>query len=727
MPGSRAGGATIDCPYSGGVTRRWLIVCVLVFASGLGGILLTSLLTQRPPLQSVAQPGPTVVVRVPEITWNNTTATSHPTLYSLARKGAVGGLLTRNLSGHSCTPDSWLSLSGGTRTAVGPVVDETLPGEPVGICPDVTKPVRLTAGTAFYPEWLNWRKTALSRTPKADIGRLASTAREAGQCVMAVGSGAALGAADRTGFIENYVPGVAQADFTTCPMTLVSLTTPADSALAQVVAKLPADTTLIVASLADDSTTEHLRAVVITGPQVAHGRLTSLNIRQIGMIGTVDLTALLLQRYGSAAPTLPEARAPAVEPSASPYGPVTLARDLGTTLSVEHSVIRSFFPRSLIVGAIVVALGVLLWRWRLQRAYDQGRQPSEHPVLRFGIAVTAGALSALPAATFTVGIVPWYRFAHPGIALTAGVLLIAIGVALAALTGPWRRHPAGSLLVILAVTWYVVLNDAMHGSRLQLTSMMGLQPLYGGRFYGMGNVGYAMLATSGLLIAALLADSLIRAGRRDLAAITVVLVAVPTVLVDGYPAWGADGGGPTAMIPAFAYLALNAAGLRVTWKRVAVIGAITALVVGTLSLIDYLAPLQYRTHLGGFVSGLRNGGDTGGLSRISSLNTSMVTSGPLTLMVPVLLLVAIVVLIAPQRRFSLPVSRLWTQTPFLGNGLVAAVICWVIGFFVNDSGTAIPPVGMLVSVPLLVMLAVGPSRPTAPVRDSATRRQELPG
>ncbi|MEO8850783.1 MAG: hypothetical protein ABI360_03535, partial [Allobranchiibius sp.] len=482
-----------------------------------------------------------------------------------------------------------------------------------------------------------------------------------------------------------------------------------------------------VASLADDSTPEHLRAVVITGPGVAHGRLSSLNIRQIGLIGTVDLTALLLQRYGSAAPTLPEARAPAVEPSGSEYGPVTLARDLGQSLSVEHSVIRSFFPRSLIIGVIVVALGVLLWRWRVRRAYRQGRLPSEHPVLRFEIAVTAGALSALPAATFAVGILPWYRSERPGLALTAGVLLIAVGVALAALAGPWRRHPAGSLLVILTVTWFVVLNDAMHGSRLQFTSMMGLQPLYGGRYYGMGNVGFAMLATSGLLIAALLADSLIRAGRRDLAFVTVILVAVPTVLADGYPAWGADGGGPTALIPAFAYLALNAAGLRVTWKRVAITLAITVVVVMGLSVIDYLSPVRYRTHLGGFISGLRNGGGAGGLAKIGKLNASMVTSSPLTLTVPALLLAAIAVLMAPRTRFSLPVSRLWTQLPFLGTGLAAAVICWVIGFFANDSGTAIPPVGMLVSVPLLAMLAVGPSRPSAAADRSVARPVELPG
>ncbi|UIJ36121.1 hypothetical protein [Allobranchiibius sp. GilTou73] len=692
------------------MTRRWLIVCVLVLASGLGGVLLTSVLTHRPALQQISQPGPIVVVRVPQLDWNSTSTTANPTLYSLARKGAVGAMLTRDLSGHSCTGDAWLTLSAGTRTAVGAVVKETLPGAAVGQCPRVPTATLTSASTGYFPQWSQWRKTALSRTPKADIGRLASTAAAAHQCVTAVGAGASLGAADRQGKVAHYVPRVSQADFTSCPITLVSLTTGDDSALRQVVSKVPADATLVVASLADDASREHLRSVVITGPGVPHGRLTSLNTRQIGMIGTVDLTALILHRFGSAAPTLPEARVPSVEPSSSAYGPVTLARDLGQELAVQHSVLRTFFPRALIIGAVIVALGVLLWRlgvWRTRRAE---RSTASHPFLRAGIGVTAGALASLPAATFLIGVLPWYRTGHPGVALTAGVLLIAVAISVIAWAGPWRRHPIGPLLVILVVTGYTVLDDAMHGSRLQLTSMMGLQPLYGGRYYGMGNVGYAMLATSALLIAALLADALIRAGRRDLATATVVLVAVPAILVDGSPAWGADAGGPVAMIPAFAYLALNAAGLRVTWQRVAMIGGSTALVVGGLAVLDYLRPPKYRTHLGDFVAGLRHHGQAGTLGRIGKLNAQMLTSSPLTLFVPLLLVLAVVVLVAPSRRFSRPIARLWSQIPFLGNGLAAAVICWVIGFFANDSGTGIPPIGMLIAAPLLVVLATIPSR-----------------
>ncbi|MEO8749811.1 MAG: hypothetical protein ABI384_05380 [Allobranchiibius sp.] len=692
------------------MTRRWLIVCAVALLAAFGGLTLTSWMTQRAPLQSISQPGPTVLVRVPTIDWNSTSVQANPTLYALARRGAVAAMLTRNIAGHSCTNDSWLTLSAGTRTSVGAVVQETLPGQPVGSCPAVPKFLNLDAGTVQYPYWARWRQIALSRSPKADIGRLASTAALSNQCVLAVGSGAALGAVDREGVVTHYAPGVAQADFNECSISLVSLTTTKDSVLRQVIDRLPQNATVIVAALADDATPEHVRAVVVAGPGVPHGRMTSLNTRQPGLIATPDLSALLLHRFGADAPNLPEGRMPSVEPTGSVYGSVRLSRDLGQELAVQHSVLRSFFPRSLVIGAAILGLGILVWRWLVHRVGRGKRVRAAHPSLRGAIALTAGALSALPVATFAVGLVPWYRSSHPGIALTVSVLLIAILIPAVALVGPWRKFPGGPLIVILAVTWYVVVDDTTHGSRLQLTSMMGLEPVYGGRFYGMGNVGYAMLATSGLLLAALLADPLIRAGRRDLAALTVILFAVPSILVDGYPWWGADGGGPAAMIPAFAYLALNAAGLKVTWRRVGITGGATVVVVGALAVIDYLRPVAYRTHLGDFVAGLRDGGKVGGLGRILTLNEQMVTSSPLTLFVPVLLIVAIIVLIAPGRRLTQPVSRLWDRLPFLGNGLVACVICWVIGFFANDSGTAIPPVGMLISVPLLVVLSTWAGR-----------------
>jgi hypothetical protein len=38
--------------------------------------------------------------------------------------------------------------------------------------------------------------------------------------------------------------------------------------------------------------------------------------------------------------------------------------------------------------------------------------------------------------------------------------------------------------------------------------------------------------------------------------------------------------------------------------------------------------------------------------------------------------------------------------------LAAATICWTLGFFANDSGAGIPPIGLFVLAPLLFALGI---------------------
>ena len=86
-----------------------------------------------------------------------------------------------------------------------------------------------------------------------------------------------------------------------------------------------------------------------------------------------------------------------------------------------------------------------------------------------------------------------------------------------ALLGPWRRALLGPVGVVSAATMVVLAADVMTGSRLQLSSLMGLQPVVGGRFYGMGNVTFALFATATILLCIAVADHFVRAGRRQVA------------------------------------------------------------------------------------------------------------------------------------------------------------------------------------------------------------------
>ena len=679
--------------------RRWLLaVAVVVLGIGAASAVIT-MLSARPAVQPITQPGPLVIVSMPTLTFEGASAHTTPALWATARTGAVAAVTTRNLSAHSCSNQSWLTFGAGARTTLGRSVGETATGDRPGNCPAELQPVQDGDG-AYFPQWAKWRASAPGSGNTPDLGLVASSLAAHGQCVTAAGKYVALGAADRTGRIAHYQRSVDDVSLTTCPVTLIGLDGPDDHYLSQLLARLPARTTLVVTGAADDTTPESLRAVTIIGPGVRHGLATSASTRQVGLLQTTDLSALTLSRIGAAAPTLPEGRAPLVQPTSSPTAPVVRVAQFTKALQIEHDFVLPFFLCYLGGTALACALGGLWW-WVRRPGFSRG--------LRRYFAGVSALVAATPAATLLVGFLPWWRADQPRVVLGMFTFVGAVFIAATALLGPWGRHRRGPMVFIAGFTLVVLGLDVVHGSALQLTSLTGLQPVYGGRFYGMGNVSYAFYATCALLLAAALAGALLDRHARGLAVLTVLLIGVAVVIVDGYPGWGADGGGTAALIPAFAYLALNAAGVRVTWRRILLILIVSGAVVLGLAYLDYLRPADERTHLGDFMAGMIQDGSAGPLARVWQANWTMLISSPINLLVPVLLLLAIVALGFPDSRLGRPLRPLFEQVPFYDRGLAAAAVCWLIGFLSNDSGTAIPPAGLLMAIPLTVLLAASPA------------------
>lgn len=692
------------------------MLSVLIAVATLLAAMTWSQMTARPVARSIAVPGPLVVVGMPKLTLSDTPATRAGTIWSMAREGATGSLLTRDLSAHSCSNQSWLTFSAGTRTTLGRSVPETPSGEKPQPCPAELKPV-VTGTSAYFPYWKNWRKTTLGRAQPADIGKLASTLEAHGQCVSAAGPYAALGAANHQGRISHYRTDPMQADLTSCPVTFIGLPDPveANDDLDWLRPQIATNATVVVVGMADDSGPERLHAVVITGPAIAHGLLTSDSTRQTGVLQTTDLSALVLSRVGAAAPHLPEGRMPLVQPSGSPTAPAIRVTEHIRVLAIEHAFVFEFFAWWLGISVPLMLLGSL-WIWKRR----DGHTRTDWIVIR-ATGLVAATTAAMPVSTFLVNAFPWWRTRHIHAVLAGGILLIALAIALVAMVGPWRKWRAGPIAFLCLVTMFVIGQDVTHGSKLQFVSMMGLQPVYGGRAFGMGNVGFALFATSALLLAAIVAGPYSLRGlrwrrNRGLAALTVVAIGVVTVAVDGYPTWGGDGGGSVALIPAFGYLTLVAAGARITFLRGLVIGAIAFVFGVVIAVIDYLRPPSQRTHLGDMVASLRDSGDLTPITRIWQANWTMLTSSPLTLCVPVLLIASIVLLSRQNGPLARPVMGVVRDTAMLYEGLVALLICWTLAFLSNDSGTAIPPTGMLIAGPLLVLLAATHGRPTRQVR-----------
>ena len=130
---------------------------------------------------------------------------------------------------------------------------------------------------------------------------------------------------------------------------------------------------------------------------------------------------------------------------------------------------------------------------------------------------------------------------------------------------------------------------------------------------------------------------------------TICLV---TIVLDGWPGFGADVGGVLALVPASAITLLLLAGCRVDWKRVALVGVGAIAVLAVFALVDLQRPASDRTHLGRYVDKLLHG--DGGLivRRKVAANLHILTSSIWTWLVPL----GVVFLVVLARRDGVSVA-----------------------------------------------------------------------
>jgi hypothetical protein len=243
----------------------------------------------------------------------------------------------------------------------------------------------------------------------------------------------------------------------------------------------------------------------------------------------------------------------------------------------------------------------------------------------------------------------------------------------------------------------------------------------------MGNPTFALFATATILLCTAVSSMLVLARRPRAAAVAVALIGGFAVVVDAMPFWGADGGGPPALVPGLVYLILAVLGLKLTWKR------LVLLVVGVVALFfvvagaDWLRPAPSRSHLGRFVQAIIDGNALDIVVRKGQQNIDILLgNAPLTLLVPAALLFVIYVLARPTSWGSRAMQRSYDQAPTLRAGLIALLVTLTIGFLINDSGVAIPAVGATLAVPLIVSVSVSylldEARAVAQTRSARRRR-----
>ncbi|MFI7445074.1 hypothetical protein [Nonomuraea indica] len=643
--------------------------------------------------------GRVALIGVPGLHWDDLGPDTTPHLWRLAGQSGLGSVSVKTVGTVACPFDGWMTVSAGVRSAYGHGC--ALPPVP-----------QARGAGAVVPGF----QDLLARRDGTYVGTLGQALRDAGQCTAAVGRGAALALADRTGKVDLYAPEpAALADWSRCRVLAVDvdelispyvaggslpqepeLLTPerrreavraADAEVGEALARIPADAEVLLTGIGDHGSVPHLRVVMWKRAEVAGALLGTTSTRRDDITVLPDLTATLLTSAGVPVPsTVIGVRwAPGeVLPLAEAAAHLRRSDLAGTSVRSTTGV---FFTGFAIVQVAFYATAYLL--------LSRSRRP-------LAVGVAALGIASIPVSTYLVNLLPWVHAGQPVATLVAGVLALAAVVVTLAMAGPWRRHPLGPPAVVAGVTAAALVADLLTGTTLQFNSLMGYTAVVGGRYYGLANIPFALLATAVLMGTAIAADHLVRRGRGRVAVGLVAGLGVAAMLLAGWPGVGSDFGGVIAFVPGIAVTALLVAGRKVSVLKLGAFCVLGGVAVSVIAVLDFQRPPASQTHLGRFVGQVIDGTFLPMIGRKLGAMLNTMLSPNLMPIVIVGLAFLVFALLRPGQASAGLLPQAFARAPMLRAGLIGALVSGVVGMLVNDSGTAVLSMAVALAVPLVL-------------------------
>lgn len=376
--------------------------------------------------------------------------------------------------------------------------------------------------------------------------------------------------------------------------------------------RVPAGTRVVIMSAVDIDTYSYMQLFVMAdvsakGRIIPVGLAGSDSVRHEGLIQMLDVVPTLFEwagadRTGIAGSPISVARtAAACEQSQPCY---TNRVDELADQSLHANKMRTFrgeFVQYMTWAAIGYFLLSLFFLARRFYASTLGRRRAYAKLWQW-LGLT---LSALPLASLVANYFGWWSASRPYVALFGGSWIGAGAVAAAALSLA-RLHSLAPLTVVSCLTAALVAIDAATGSELMADSPVGFNLLTAARFYGIGNEAYALLASGALIGLAFLGVWLRRWGGIA-AGGAVLFIGLAIGAIDALPSMGADFGGVLSFVPALGLLVLLVARLRLSWRRLLVVGTVTMGAAVAIAVADWMRPAESRTHLGRFVQSVADG------------------------------------------------------------------------------------------------------------------------
>jgi len=680
---------------------------------------------------AAAPPRHVVVIGLSGLRWSDVSPTATPTLWRLAGQGSVGSLVDFAVLPLTCPADGWLTLNAGARAQSD---------HPDGGCRTfpAVHPAGAGATVPALPGLIRYNQRFHNDPSWGLLGRGAD-------CATAVGPGAALALADPSGTVASYLPSPADltaAVLSRCPLTVVDLgnlesserpvaLAAADTQLKHLLPELPSATTLLI--IAPGSTTKppHLQLTLVDGAGYQAGLLESSSTRQPGLVVLTDLTPTVLGWLGQRAPSgVVGAQLTRGNRGALP-GTVRWLVGRDTAEQVWRSTHNEFFwAYALADAGVLAAIALVFWGAAPERRRRRARCWRVAGV--FAVSVPAG--------TFLANLFPWPGQAHPAAWLYGVAVALAALIALAALLATRRRHALGPFGLVCLFTVAVLGLDVMTGSRLQLETPFGLSVIEAGRFYGIGNEALGIYGVTALFAAAWLALVALRrsthsrahsrahsrpSSRRPAVA-AVAAVAVFAVFASGWPGFGGKVGGTIAMVPCFALLAMAVAGVRLTWRRLALAAVSGLALFVVFALVSYFTAVTGRSDIGAFAGDALHGHAGSVLLRKIGSNLGSLSVSMFSPLVPILVVVTGLMLWRPAWFGLKTVPLAYAAEPLLRPTLAMLWLMPVLGWFADDSGVIVPAAALPLALPLAIAVLAAASQPEAQPRAAEPRPRQIP-
>ena len=430
----------------------------------------------------------------------------------------------------------------------------------------------------------------------------------------------------------------------------------------------------------------HLQPFSLAGAGVDGRRIVpvSPSTRTVGLVTMADVAPTVLAALGVPVPS---------SMTGHPVGVVAGSADLATYGRTDRDARlrqRLFRPATYLycgISVFVVMVGVALWG-------------------RFGYPHRGGAIVATllvfsagwPVAEFLSGLVP--RLSALGgwaVAVYAAIDLVIVGLARRA-----RRDVLAPLGIVMGVTVAVICGDLLTGGRLQIDTPLGAALHTTGRFTGIGNAPFAVLAAATLLAAV---AHLVHAPRRREALFAAGALFLLVTVVDAAPTLGDDVGGLVTLVPAFGLTLWVLGGRRLRLRTLLAAGAAGVAALALATAADLARPPSARTHLGRLASDLLHGHSSVGdlVARRWAANVATYVD-PFQYVIVGISVAILVGLALGWWTWLLP-----RRSP-VRVGVAAAVAVGLVGNLLNDSGSVVTALVYPYVAPFLVLLAMDRQR-----------------